>query len=406
MKIEEINLLGAQEILFYTLNEASPKHFLMVLEIEGKTSEQGWRNAVAAIQHAHPMLNRCIVTDGDNLVFKEISGKPIVLNTSPLKDSPVLDDVLKQEMENAFESAEGPLARIRVLYSSEKCVVIIAAHHSIADAFSIVYLLDDLLLSLSGMTPNILPLRPSLDNLLGLKNDGLAAKIIKQLGSGRKDNQDYLQDMGPLQINHFRFSEEFTSHLEKCAKENGTTVHGALQSAAALAMRTLSFESNRAAYIMSPFSVRQQVGVETDCRLFIDTKMVAVSTDEVQGFWDIARNAKEGLSDIRSTEFLNSSATQLRGLIGETDDLIQFVRDHFNFDIMLSNLGRLSLRNCSNELKVNYITGPFILSGLGNHQTVGATTFNGKLILTNTSRNLVPGLLDTIRTILEQACSK
>jgi hypothetical protein len=37
MEKKEGRLLGAQEILFYAMNEALPKHFIMVVEIEGNT---------------------------------------------------------------------------------------------------------------------------------------------------------------------------------------------------------------------------------------------------------------------------------------------------------------------------------------------------------------------------------
>jgi hypothetical protein len=56
MEKKEKQLLGAQEILFYAMNEASAKHFLVVTEIEGPTTVTDWQRAVITLQKAHPML--------------------------------------------------------------------------------------------------------------------------------------------------------------------------------------------------------------------------------------------------------------------------------------------------------------------------------------------------------------
>jgi hypothetical protein len=111
------------------------------------------------------------------------------------------------------------------------------------------------------------------------------------------------------------FSNELTTQFAEYAKKQHTTVHGALQAAAALSMKDLSFENARPAYIMSPFSVRKEMNIGTDFGLYIDTKIVAVPTDQDADFWNIARSATAELANVHSPEFLKSSAEQLRGLI-------------------------------------------------------------------------------------------
>lgn len=397
-------ILGAQEILFYAMNEASPKHFLMAAEIEGATVEAQWETAVAALQKIHPMLAVSIIADHDNLVFISQDDAPLQLEVSALTTPFDLASAMEEELEKGFRSDIGPLAKVKLFYSPQKCVVIIAAHHSISDALSSVHVIDGLLGLLSGQSISDFPLQPSVDEYLGFENDGLAAKVNAQIKPGQPLPHEFTRQHPLAKVDILHLSKELTAQLAASAKQQNTTVHGALQAAAALAMKELSFTSPRAAYIMSPFSIRKEMNVGTDFGLYIDTKIVAVNTDEEAGFWNIARSASAELADVHSAEFLHSSAEQLRGLISYSDDLIQFIKDNFNFDIMLSNLGRLSFSQAGSAFKVNYVAGPFIISGFNQQQAIGAATCNGKLVLTNSSRYLVSGLLNTIQSKIEQIC--
>jgi hypothetical protein len=400
---KENRILGAQEILFYAMNEASAKHFLVAAEVEGPTDESAWKAAVASLQKVHPMLSMSIIANGDNLVFTK-TDDALLFETAVFTEEFNLASVAAEELEKGFRSDSGPLARVKLFHSAQKCVVIIAAHHSISDALSSVNLINDLLGLLAGKTVGDFALQPSVDEFLGFDNQGLASKINAQIKPGSPLPHEFTKQHTAAKADVLHFSKELTDQLAVSAKKENTTVHGALQAASALALKELSFNVERPAYIMSPFSVRKEMNIGTDFGLFIDTKIVAVTTDQDAGFWNIARSATAELADVHSHEFLASSAGQLRGLIGFSDDLILFIKENFNFDIMLSNLGRLSLDQDSSALKVNYVAGPFIISGFNQQQAIGAVTYNGKLVLTNSSRYLVPGLLTAIEAKIKEAC--
>jgi hypothetical protein len=402
---QEKRLLGAQEILFYAMNEASPKHFLIAAEVEGNTEKSAWRNAAALLQQIHPMLSMSITAADGDLIFTRSDQTPMLVEIVSLQESFDLTSALEEELEKGFRSDQGPLARIKLFHSSQKSVIIIAAHHSISDALSSVNLINDLLGLLAGKTVRDLAVQPSVDEFLEFSNHGLAAKINLQLKPGTPLPHEFTKQHPPAKVDLLQFSSELTSLLAATAKKQQTTVHGALQAAAALALQQLEFTVPRPAYIMSPFSVRKEMNVGTDFGLFIDTKIVAVGTDEKEGFWNIARAANIALADVHTPEFQKASAEQLRGLISYSDDLIQFIKDNFNFDIMLSNLGRLSLDQSTDALKVNFVAGPFIISGFNHTQAIGATTVNGKLLLTSSSRYPVNGLLKAIESNIREACS-
>lgn len=400
-KVERI--LGAQEILFYAMNEASPMHFLVAAEVEGNTQEAAWQDAARLLQQIHPMLSMSITAVADDLVFTR-SDKPMLFEIASLTASFDLASVLEEELEKGFRSDQGPLARIKLFHSTHKSVIIVAAHHSVSDALSSVNLINDLLGILAGKTIGDLEFQPSTDEFLEYKNNGLAAKINLQLKPGTALPHEFTKQRPPVKVDLLQLSTELTTLLADTAKKEATTVHGALQAAAALALQQLDFNVSRPAYIMSPFSVRKEMGVPTDFGLFIDTKIVAVNTDEKEGFWNIARSANAELADVHTEGFLKSSAEQLRGLISYSDDLIQFIKDNFTFDIMLSNLGRVAIDQSTEALKVNFVAGPFIISGINRTQAIGAVTHNGRLLLTHSTRYPVIGLLQAIESKIREAC--
>jgi len=402
---KEERILGAQEILFYAMNEASPMHFLVAAEVDGDTKEDSWRDAAATLQQIHPMLNKSITAVGDDLIFTSSEQPLMQIDIVSLTETFDLASALEQELEKGFRSDQGPLVRIKLFHNTHKSVVIVAAHHSVSDALSSVNLIDDLLGILAGKTLNKLEVQPSTDEFLAFKNNGLAAKINLQLKPGTALPHEFVKQRPPVKVDLLQFSCELTTLLADTAKKEGATVHGALQSAAALALQQLDFTVPRPAYIMSPFSVRKEMNVVTDFGLFIDTKIVAVETDEKEGFWNIARAANGALANVHTAEFLRSSAEQLRGLIGYSDDLIQFIKDNFTFDIMLSNLGRVALEQSTETLKVNFVAGPFIISGINRTQAIGAVTYNGRLLLTHSTRYPVSGLLKAIERKIREACA-
>lgn len=402
-EMKEKRQLGAQEILFYAMNEASPKHFLMAAEVLGYTDLQAWPAAVEKLRELHPLLNVSITKENDNLIFTPAAEVATILETKVLPPAFDLAEAVEEELEKGFRSDQGPLVRITLFHRPEISMVIVAAHHSVSDAWSSVYLIGDLLRLLSEESISAYAPQPSVDEFLGYTNDGLAAKINRQITPGEPLLHEFTRQHPQAKAEILHFSAELTSLLVKTAKSQNTTVHGALQAAAALAIARLSFPAERPAYIMSPFSVRKEMNVARDFGLFIDTKIVAVETDAQKGFWNIARTAAKELSDVHTPAFLKTSAEQLRGLIGYSDDLIQFIKDNFNFDIMLSNLGRLETPESG--LKLNYYAGPFIISGFNHQQAIGAVTTNGTLVLTNSSRYPVQGLLRSMESLIRSACT-
>src|SRR5262249_11580452 len=105
---------------------------------------------------------------------------------------------------------------------------------------------------------------------------------------------------------------ELTQMLVERAREEGTTVHGALCAALVLAGREASrdWDSNEVR-ILSPFSLSKQVAIAEDCGVFVRASGVAMPLTPFAELWEMARFAKTSLAGKQPLERV---AMEMRGL--------------------------------------------------------------------------------------------
>src|SRR5262249_55952774 len=76
-------------------------------------------------------------------------------------------------------------------------------------------------------------------------------------------------------IKGLRLTQELTGKLRERARQEGTTVHGALSSGLALASWQIADESSPLR-IVSPIDTRKSLGLGEDCAVLIDAGVVAI----------------------------------------------------------------------------------------------------------------------------------
>lgn len=101
--------------------------------------------------------------------------------------------------------------------------------------------------------------------------------------------------------------------------------------------------------------------------------------------------------DIEGTNQLFSSGMDLK-------DVEQVLHEGTMHDIMLTNLGRLSLESDFNQLKLKLLWGPMVLTPHEEAQTIGVATLNGELTLTLTGQKSSKSLLENVENVLYEAC--
>jgi NRPS condensation-like uncharacterized protein len=398
--------LGGLESLFYTWDQSDPKHFLVAAEVHGYTTAENWKHGLALLQLRHPMLNVGITASDGDLVFFPTTEREIPFEIKHVKTKIDIKLELEKELGLRIDTAQGPLARVKLFQNSDKCLVIFSIHHAISDGLSVVFLLNDLLRSVTGTGLGDLPEASSMDDILNLKITNPAVKITDQIKPEFLEKYNYIKDEPKPEIDILTFSEEFTTKLIRRAKEEETTVHGTLQAAAIEAIAYFSEQERNEVSIMSPISPRAHLGVTENCGLYTMASTVNFNITEKLPFWELSRHAKQELATSASLSALENYTTQTNNLVANVNDLTGFMEANLNIDIMLSNLGRYPFGSAYGPLTVTGIYGPMIISGSGKKQSIGAITVNGKLALTHSSRYLIPGFLAFLHSRLTKACDQ
>ena len=196
--------------------------------------------------------------------------------------------------------------------------------------------------------------------------------------------------------------------LVERARHEGTTVHGALCAAVVLAGREASrdWDSNPVR-VLSPFSLRKQLGIGEDCGVFVRASGVTMPLAPIAEFWEMARFAKTSLAGKQPLERV---AMEMRGLEQAVESGIdvagaaQLLAQGFPCELLLTNLGNLPIQFDAGDLKLKALWGPSVLVGFEGEQTVGVTTTKGSLCLLHTSFAPIPTLLQRTERILRSAC--
>ena len=137
--IRALRPLGSFEEFFWLIDQNRPVHFALAAKVQGATTFGQWRNAFDLVQRRHPLLSVCIETNGNSRpYFCRNVAAPIPLRVIQANDA-TLRWKLEMEVELSipFDPEDAPLVRAVLLHEPDQAVVIVVAHHSIADGRSL-----------------------------------------------------------------------------------------------------------------------------------------------------------------------------------------------------------------------------------------------------------------------------
>jgi hypothetical protein len=403
--------LGTLEQFFSLVDQHRPVHFAVAAHIEGRTIIPAWRTALDALQERHPRFSVGIEhLIGDSPRFRSTTVPIAIRIVDPRLSTWQVE--MARELANPFHPRQAPLVRAVLLHETNESTLILTAHHSIADGLSLSYAMRDVLQALRGET--LQPL-PSL-----LAQEPLMYILQEESASDDSMQSDPIQKSLPVafralngsapRIEALGLSSQLTHRLAEISRREGTTVHGALCSALVLAGREISSDWERfPVRILSPFSLRKQLGVGEDCGLFVWAGIVPMDPPAPADFWDVARYAKSSLTTRQSPQRV---AREMKGLEQaleagiDVDTASQILAQGFPCELLLTNLGSLPIQTDAGGLKLKSLWGPAVLMGFKGEQTVGVTTTNGSLSLLHTSFAPFPFLLQRAERILRSFCDR
>jgi Phthiocerol/phthiodiolone dimycocerosyl transferase C-terminus/Condensation domain len=407
--------LGSFEHFFWLLDQNRPVHFALAAQVQGTTEVEQWRLAFERVQRRHPLLSARIVANGScRPHFLQETGTPIPLRIRRENDS-TRDWTLEMELELSipFDPHQAPLMRAVLLHEAERAVVILVAHHSIADGRSIAFVLRDLLQVLSGRALGSLPLLPSHEEILGLTRPGAASlatpsgDISLPAPAAAKPATYIAKENLRPRIKSLRLTPALTRNLRERARQESTTVHGALSAAIALAtwLENRGFKG-APIRICSPIDTRKLLGLGEDCAALVDAGIVNIRPHMPVDFWDLARESTVSLSRAQTLKGVVASRSALCQALADGVDVpaaAAICAQAFAHDIMLTNLGNLPFGSDFGRLRLDAIWGPAVSARFAGAPTIGVATTNGSLRLLETSFSASDELLETTEEILKTA---
>ncbi|SFB39794.1 Condensation domain-containing protein [Rhizobium sp. NFR07] len=408
--------MGVYERLYYLCSLDHPKQFSIAAEIDGDLPLQELPHAFARLQRRHPLLN---VEIHDQSAFGGrprpafyISDHPIEVALRPLVD----DDDWMREIEYQqvlpLASAPGPLMRATVFHRPGRAQILLTFHHAIADGMSAVFVLRDLVAALAGQHIGLLSSRPSCDTLTVMHPEftrscdpkppqKLDADALRAIGA-EASRQASLA--GRPSVKAVALDKVLTRRLREKARTQGTTVHGALSAA-----QTLSGYEQRPGIpytIVSPLDLRELLGVNDEsCGVYIGVSRHVHLASNQESFWALARQATDEIAlakNITATsKFMKSVMTNLPA--SAQPDLAMGLMTARHRDAMISNLGRLSIRQVFGDLRISAVWGPVYHAQAPQSRFLGAATVGCCLRLVETTPSGTMPLLGSVRQWLEVA---
>jgi hypothetical protein len=410
---KEVRALGAKEHLFWLMNQKHPVHLTVTAEVKGFTKVQSWRDALDAVQRRHPVLSTSINRneDGQPALF-QVQAAPIPLRVVDGSVQGCWELEVDREMAVPFTPGQAPLIRSVLIHKPQSAVLIMIAHHAIADGMALVFLIRDLLQVLSGGQIEALSFSSAAEELLSKlpKGEEIVQAEASQAGAPPAEPALYRQrnSLGP-RVNARKLDEDLSATLKERARREGTTVHGALCAALVLAGRkTSSTWRKQTVRVMTPINARAPLGAGEACGVYLaGGSIVPFQPGASRAFWELARFAKKEISPSQTFQALSTSSRRLQAIMTKdmgVETAAQIAAGAFARDLMVSNLGQMPYESQFGKLKLEAIWGPTALQGLDGEQNVGIATTNGAIRLLHASYSLIPYLLENTELILRAAC--
>jgi NRPS condensation-like uncharacterized protein len=405
--------LGALEEFLWLLDQFRPSHFVMAAEVSGSASVSDWCRALDNVQASHPLFSVRIA--------KNKEGRPCFYQDHPASiPFRVVQETnasrrweLETELELSipFNPTSAPLVRAVLLHEQQRAVFLLVVHPSIADGRSGAFVIRDLLQAVSGKPADRSSVIPALEEILGVTANGVSYPKPggEQPSPATRPAVFVNQENTRPRIKSFSLTTELSSRLRERARQEGTTVHGALSSAIAIAFwEVVAGLSPSPVWIFSTIDTRKRLGLGENCGVLVGSGMVLIEPCDATSFWEIARAATARLGKPKSLGAVKAATHSMHQIMKKGIDVstvAAVAAQRFGHDILLTNLGALEYQTDFGELQLEAVWGPAFSTRLVEAHTIGVATTNGSMRLLQTTFTAPGSLLETVAEILATACA-
>jgi hypothetical protein len=263
-----VRSLGPFEELYWLYSQRGPRGFAYAIEVEGATSVSAWRQGLAAFQQSQPLFNVAIEPNpGGVPFFREVEKAEIPLRVVDGLSGESWVEEMAREVNTPVPGDSAPLMRAVLLQDATRSVLIVTTHHSISDGISMSAALGELFGALVGRAPARHALLKPVEDQLGIlpiMRGSIAAEAVPTPHSIVLDDR-----ATPPIVEILKLDGGFTGRLAARARQEGTTVHGALCSAVIMAGRKLLPKWERIPVkVLSDIDQRPMAGVGKSSALY------------------------------------------------------------------------------------------------------------------------------------------
>jgi len=306
------------EHMMCQVSDVVPINFALTARIQGKVSLIQLRAALEKVRKKHPLLAvRVVEGDNGSFYFSQSNVPPFLIRQVSRELSSTWEREVEREIKMVFDWRTGPLVRFVWVQGDAVSELLVVCHHGIADGLSAMYVIHDIMQFLGAPNTSIEPLLvlPSTEQMLPdsvLKKPSMRMKtiltrnVVKLLPlisrfkkqDATHDSPQELPDLA-FQMISWMLDEGETTAVINRAKQENTSVHGALGAAFLKAFAILESETNGwQRELSSPVSIRKRLSppVGEDFGLFIALVETDVNCEPDRDFWEIAREIKQKLT--------------------------------------------------------------------------------------------------------------
>ncbi|WP_263359672.1 phthiocerol/phthiodiolone dimycocerosyl transferase family protein [Acidicapsa ligni] len=393
---EIVRPLSGVEELFWVLDHSNTLHFSLIGEVQGPIDADTLRKAINSVQRRHPLLTVSIDSSFNRVPHFRRTGSPIPLR---IAEGLSWEEEVSRELRTPFDPAIGPLLRVVFMPGAESSIVIVTSHHAIADGMSLIFVLRDLLKAAAGQHLEPLPEPVPIDEIFGYSTRTSSAPGVDFKYSRVCEEAVYVKST--------TLTVDETRSLHERARQEGTTIHGVLCGALALAARELNPAFREEDFrIFNPIDLRKAVNLQDQFQFAFIAGQIKFPPHTDASIWDMARAAPSVLAPLKSFEGGGAVINFLHQLADEDIDVergAEIIQIYFNEQASISNVGILPYESTFGDLKLVAVWGPAVLRGMKGEQTLGAATINGALHLLHTTRVPLPELLERTKQQLTAA---
>jgi hypothetical protein len=387
--------LGTLEKLLWLADQNRPLHFAIAAEVGGPTQIEQWQDALDRVcQQSALIWSRIVPDEGGAPVFTPVPYGSIPLHVveNAVSDWTVY---VAGQLDQPFDSSRAPLLRSTLLHDADRSVIILCAHHSIADGLSLSFLMRDVLRAFASEPVLLSRETASIEHLVAAKR---ATSAMPPAEASARPPMSYRPLNGSTpQLEAIRLTRETTRALRERARIERSGLHGALCAALTIAAaRLVPAWSDVPLRVFSPIDVRKRVLNSSEHIGVCVTAMTLANECSSQDFWSVARSFSDRLEPAKSIEGVSALVGMVHDLgspISTVQQAKEFLAQGFSAEILLTNLGTVEFKDTYGPLTLEALWGPSVHTGFAMGQTVGAVTVRDQLHLLHTSYEPASGLL-------------